>query len=84
MLAVARTLVKADRTGSWDMHLYIVRRNLQVSSNIRCCRSFQLLEIGLPLPVRYDSAAYDELTDSGWDLGCVVIEQTIMRTLKYV
>ena len=27
---------------------------------------------------------YDKLTDIGWALGCVVIEQTIMRTLKSV
>ena len=27
---------------------------------------------------------YDELTDTGWDLGCVVIEQTRMRTLMSV
>ena len=27
---------------------------------------------------------YDEMTDSGWDLGCGVTEQTIMRMLKSV
>ena len=27
---------------------------------------------------------YEELTDTGWDLGCVVLEQTIIRTMKSV
>ena len=58
MLEVARTLVKADRTGSWDMHPW--RRTLQVPSNIRCCRAFQLLEIGLPLLARYDHVGNDK------------------------
>ena len=80
---------------------YAPRRNLQVSSNIRCCRAFQLLKSAyLYLPDMTEmwwansercSMLYDELTDgsdTGWDLvwlGCdLVIEQTLMRTLKSV
>ena len=69
-------------------------RNLQVSSNIRCCRTFQLLKSAyLYLPDMTQpwsansercSMLYDEMTDTGWDLGCVVLEQTIMRMLKSV
>ena len=31
-LAVARTLVKADRTGSWDMHLGAISKCLPIFS----------------------------------------------------
>ena len=33
---------------------YAHMHSIQLSSNIRCCRAFLLLEIGLPLPARYD------------------------------
>ncbi len=73
---------------------YARRRHLQVSSNIRCCRAFQLLKsayLYLPDMTQLWSANsercctwYGELTDTGWDLGCGVTEQTIMRMLKSV
>ena len=40
MLEVAREIIKADRTGSWQMHLHAVSESLP---HIRCCWT-------LPLP----------------------------------
>ena len=77
--------------GSNRIMEYSPRRNLQVSSNIRCCRAFQLSKsANLYLPDMTQlwgansercSMLYDELTDTGCDM---VIEQTLMRTLKSV
>ena len=92
MLTVARTLVKAGRTGSCNMHLGAISKCLPIVE--RCCRTFQLLKsayLYLPdmtqlWPANSERCymLYDELTDTGWDLGCLIIEQALMRKLKSV
>ena len=91
MLTVAMSLVKAGRTGSWNMHLGAMSKCLPIVE--RYCRAFQLQKsayLYLPDTTQLFSAnsercyMYDKLTDIGWDLGCVVTEQTIMWTLKSV
>ena len=91
-LAVARTLVRAGRTGSWNMPLGVISKYLPIVE--RCCRAFQLPKsayLYLPDTTQLFSAnsercymLYDKLTTNGWDLGCVVTEQTSMWTLKSV
>ena len=91
-LTVARSLAKAGRTGSWNMHLGAISKCLPIVE--RCCRAFQLPKsayLYLPDTTQLFSAnsekcymLYDKLTNIGWGLGCVVTEQTIMWTLKSV
>ena len=85
-LTVARSLVKAGRTGSLNMHVGSISKCLSIVE--RCCRAFQLPKsayLYLPDTTQLCSAnsercymLYDKLTNIGWGLGCVVTEQTIM------
>ena len=96
MLEVARTLVKADRTGSWDMHLGAISKCLPIFAaawHFNCLKTAYLylqdmttLETTNPAVVSQfrKGLRVVRLTDKYWaGLGCdLVIEQTLMRTLK--
>ena len=96
MLKVARTLVKADRTGSWDMHLGAISKCLPIfaaAGHFNYLKSAYLylqdmttLETTNPAVVSQFIKGLHVVrrTDKYWaGLGCdLVIEQTLMRTLK--
>ena len=76
MLAVARTLVKAFRTGSSDMHLGAISKCLPIFAAAGHFYYLESLYLYLPNMTQLWSAnserccmVYDELTDIGWDLG---------------
>ena len=76
MLAVARTLVKAFRTGSSDMHLGAISKCHPIFAATGHFNYLKSAYLYLPDMTQLWSAnsercclLYDELTDTGWDLG---------------
>ncbi len=96
MLEVARSLVKADRTGSWDMHLCAISKCLPIfaaAGHFNYLKSAYLYLQDMTMLETTNTAVVSQFrkglnvvrrTDKYWaGLGCdLVIEQTLMRTLK--
>ena len=96
MLEVARTLVKADRTGSWDMHLGAISNCLPIfaaAGHFNCMKSEFIYLPDMTMLETTNRAVVGQFrkglhvvrrTDKYWTgLGCgMVIKQTGMITLK--
>ena len=96
LLGVARELVKADRTGSWQMHLYAISDSLPIFSAVGHPNYLKSAYLYLQKMVTLESdnpAVFQKFvngfhvirrSDQYWaGLGSdLVIKQTLMRSLK--